>query len=145
MNIIRYKHLVASDDLFCNFDLTKLTGKGNIKRIYKCADKNTLAKQIFLRYLHILFTDFMQGGKVFILPNRSYMELRMRRIPHTQFINARKNGKYADVDIIMSQQLCYEPVLAYKVRGAFYETPVKVSSNFREILVEKVNTGFKFC
>lgn len=139
-------HLIRCNDLFWNFNMKKLTGKGNIKRVYKCQDKKALAKQIFLRYLYILFTDFLQGGKTFIFPGRNTMEMRMTRIPRDKFINARKAGKYLDVDVIMSQQLCYEPVLTYKKRdGMQKHSAIKLSNDFRQLLIDKVNTGYKYC
>lgn len=138
-------HLVTNTDLFVGFDMKKLTGKGNIKRTYKCADKNALARQIFLRYLHIMFTDFLEGGKTFLFPSKKYLELRMRRIPRQQFIRARASGAYENVDIIASQQLCWEPVLCFRVRNKLIESPVKLSHNFRERVVEKINTGYKYC
>lgn len=141
----RSPHLISCNNLFCNFDMTKLTGKGNIKRTYKCADKTALAKQIFLRYLHILFTDFLKGGKTFTFPGERYLELRMARIPRHQFIMARSRGAYQDVDIVMSEQGCYEPVLTYKIRGQLMERNVKLSHNFRQMIIDKVNTGYKYC
>ncbi len=146
---VKYRHsphLITVVDLFCNFDVKKkLTGKGNIKRTYKCEDKNTLARKIFLRYLYIMFTDFLEGDKVFTLPTRKYMEIRMRRIPQAQFISARKVGNYADVDILASNQMCYEAVITYKVRGVLIDSMVKVSKQLRKIVVNKVNTGYKYC
>lgn len=138
-------HLVTNNDLFDCFDMKKLTGKGNIKRTYKCADKKSLAKQIFLRYLHIMFTDFLEGGKTFMFPAKKYLELRMRRIPRERYINARKAGHFQDVDILISQQLCWEPVLCYRIRGCLFEVPVKLSDNFRVQMIEKINTGYKYC
>lgn len=139
-------HLVTVKDLFCNFDVkSKLTGKGNIKRTYKCEDKNTLARKIFLRYMEIMLRDFLQGGKVFVLPTKKYMELRMRKIPQSQFINARKVGNFKDVDILISNQTCYETVITYKIRGVIIDRMVRVSHPLRKIVVDKINTGYKYC
>jgi len=139
-------HLITSRDLFCNFDTKKLTGKGNIKRIYKCADKTSLAKQIFSRYLYIMFADFCEGGKTFVFPSRSYMELRMRRIPADQFAKARKAGRFKNIDIIASQQIAYEPVVTYDtVTGMRIDQCVKMSKQFRDLIAWNTNDGYKYC
>src|ERR1041385_8687903 len=104
-------HIVTIGDLFCNFDVTTLTGKGNIKRKHKCADKKALVRKIFMRYMDILITDLIEGGKVFTFPTQAFTELRMARIPDIQFQRARQVGAYEDVDILISQRKCYELVL----------------------------------
>jgi hypothetical protein len=141
----RMPHLISANNLFCNFDMKKLTGKGNIKRTYKCADKTTLAKQIFLRYLYIMFADFLEGGKTFLFPSKKYMEIRMRRIPADQFVKARKAGAYRNVDVIASGQICYEPVLCFRQCGRTMQDPIKLSNEFRDLIAWKVNTGYKYC
>ena len=138
-------HLVTIDDLFCNFDYTKFKGEGNIKRKYKCADKKALVRKVFMRYMQILITDIIQGGKVFIFPTQRFMELRMRRLPMEQFIAARQSGAYAGVDILMSDRKCYELVVSYKYHNLPIEKCVKLSHNYRDMIVEKINTGYKYC
>lgn len=138
-------HIMTINDVFCGYDITKLKGKGNIKRKYKCADKKALLRKIFLRYLYIMISDMLDGGKVFVMPSRHFAELKMKRIPDSQFKLARQAGKYSDIDILMSGQKCYEMVLIYKYRGMFREAPMKLSQNFKQQLVDKVNTGYKYC
>lgn len=138
-------HLVTIDDLFCNFDYTKFKGKGNIKRTYKCADKKALVRKVFMRYMQILVTDMLQGGKVFIFPTPKFMEMRMRRLSDRQFIAARQSGAYSEVDILISERKCYELVVSYKVSKLPVEKCVKLSHNYRDMIVEKINTGYKYC
>jgi len=138
-------HLIKNEDLFSTYDVKTLTGKGNIKRTYKCADKKELTRRIFLRYLHIMLTDLLQGGKTFIFPTKWYLELKMRRIPHQDFIKARKAGAFEDLDVLMSDRMHYEPILSYKRGGKPYAQVVKLSKNYLDIIIEKVNTGYKYC
>ncbi len=138
-------HLVTANDIFCNFNVDKLKGEGNIKRKYKCADKMTLVKKIFLRYLFLLMTDMVEGGKVFLFPNRKHMELRFRRIPDHYFKRARQAGTLMDVNILMTEFKFYELVLSYKIAGVLYERPIKLNKAFMNRIIEKANTGFKYC
>lgn len=132
-------------DLFCNFDVKLLKGKGNIKRNHHCADKSELTRRIFLRYLQIMFTDFLQGGKTFSFPGRKYLELRMREMKNSHFIAARRAGAYLDVDILLSNRKHYECVLTRKFYGAFKHTVVKLSQDLRGMIVTRVNEGYKYC
>lgn len=138
-------HVVTCNDLFCNFDMKKLTGKGNIKRAHKCADKNALAKRIFLKFMYIMFEDMVQGGKSFVLPSQRYFELRIRRIPHADFVRLRQRGILEEVDIIHTGGMAYEPVLVFRKYGRLVARKVRLSQHFRDIMVEKMNSGYKYC
>lgn len=138
-------HLVTCNNLFCNYDMKKLTGKGNIKRTHKCADKNALAKQIFLRYLYLMFEDLVQGGKTIMLPSKKYFEIRMRRIPPAQFIKARQLGALSEVDILATGGCAYEPILVFRSYGRLINKPIRLSGYFKEIMLERMNSGYKYC
>ena len=140
-------HLLSANDLFCNFDLDKVKGKGNIKRTYKCADKKKLTKKIFFRFLCLLFDDLILGNKIFVFPYKFYTCLRMRVIPRNVLANARKKGMLTNVDPLISNFQSYEPVITYKPYGAlrWFNSPVVVSKNYKASIAEKVNTGFKYC
>ncbi len=142
---VNLPHLITISDLFCNFDVTKLKGDGNIKRKYKCEDKKALAKKIFLRYLYILILDMIDGGKTFVFPYKKYLELRFRTIPTPQFKAALRAGAYEEVDVLKSNFKCYEMVMTYKWRVWRIERVVKLSHNFRQLIVDKINTGYKYC
>jgi hypothetical protein len=136
---------MTCNDLFCNFDPQKLTGKGNIKRTYKCADKHSLAKQIFMRVMYVMIQDLIEGGNTFMLPSRRYFELRMRRIPKDGFARMRQAGYMQEIDVVSTGGHAYEPVLVFKRYGQMITRPVKLSKNFREMLAEKMNTGYRYC
>lgn len=139
------KHLVTINDLFGDFDVDKVHGKGNIKRTYKCSDKKALARKIFLRYLFHLFDEMMEGGSTFVFPLRHHMELRWKRMSDVSFKKAIAAGALHDVDILMSGFACYELVMYYKIQGVPFFKPVKLSFNFRDKMVKKINTGYKYC
>lgn len=138
-------HIITCNDLFCNFDMTKLTGQGNIKRAHKCADKRALAKQIFMRVMCLMIEDLIEGGNTFMLPSRKYFELRIRRIPKEGFQRLRQAGYMQEIDIVTTGGHAYEPVLVFKRYGQMITRPVRLSKNFREKLAEKMNSGYRYC
>jgi len=138
-------HLTTINDLFNDFKVEKVRGEGNVKRKYKCSDKKALARKIFLRYLYHLMCGMMEGGTVFSFPMRATMELRWRRIPDYSFKKARAAGKLSEVDIVMTDRTCYELGLFYKLKNVQIFKPVKLSKNFYDMFITKVNTGFKYC
>lgn len=138
-------HLIRNSDLFCNYDVKNLTGVGNIKRKYKCSDKKALVSRIFLRYLHILFSDMVEGGKIFAFPSPMRTKLQVARLKRQHFITARKRGAYTKVDVLASNFNCYELVMTYMSKGNMITIPVKMSNNYKERMVEKMNEGYVYC
>ena len=141
---VQLPHIITISDLFCNFDVNKLKGKGNIKRTHKCEDKKALAKKIFLRYLFHLFTEMIKGGQAFLFPYKNYMELSIQIMPDHMFKRARQVGAYRDVDVLKSNFRHYEFMLRYKRYDRMRKCYVKLSNNFRRQMIEKVNEGYKY-
>lgn len=139
------RHLFSINDLFCTFDLTRLKGKGNIKKKFNVGNKRELLNKIFLRYLYIMFSDLVQGGKIFTFPSKKTTLLSFRRMTKERLINARKSGAFEDLDLLISDFTYYEMVLTYYVGSRVTKRPVKLSNNFRDIILNKVNTGYKYC
>jgi hypothetical protein len=142
---VNLPHIVTISDLFCNYDVRKLKGDGNIKRKYKCEDKKALAKKIFLRYLYILMCDMVEGGKTYIFPFKRHIELRFRILPDAQFKTALRKGAYEDLDALASNFKCYEMIMVYQQGLHYRQRLVKLSKNFIDRMVEKMNTGYKYC
>lgn len=138
-------HLITTNDIFALFDVDKVKGRGNIKRIYKCSDKKALTRKIFLRYLHILMESLVEGGRTFILPTRQHMEMRWRTIPNRKFKLARSFGQYADVDVVASGFVHYELIMYYKHAGRTFTVPIRFHQSLKSRLVERVNSGYKYC
>lgn len=138
-------HLIRTTDLFCNYDVTKLIGKGNIKRKYKAKDKKALVNKIFLRYLHIMFSDIIEGGKEFVFPSSCITTLHMGRIQKKQLITARNHGAFRDLDLLKSNFTCYELLINFNIGKSKFKMPMRLSHNYRERMVEKMNDGYKYC
>lgn len=142
---IQLPHLITISDLYVNYNVDKLRGDGNIKRKYKCEDKKALAKKIFLRYLYILMIDMIKGGTTFIMPSRQFLELRWKQMKNWSLQRAIQTGAFQELDILKSGRKFYEMVMSWKSRGLKYERKVKLSRNFEDMVIEKVNTEYKYC
>lgn len=139
-------HLVTMGDLFDSFDVTKLKGEGNIRKIYKCCDKNALARKIFFRYLHTVFTRMCQGGVVFEWSHvHTTMQIGWQRQPDKAFKNSLKWGNYKGVDVLASNFTNYELRLRFMSKGKLLRLPVVLSNNYRKIVIDKINSGYKYC
>ena len=138
-------HLATCNDLFCNYDVTKLTGQGNIKRNHRCADKKELCKRIFLRYLHILFADFVMGGKTFLLPSKRHCEIRFQRMRLASIKHNIANGVLDNLDLLASDRQFYEIVFTIKRGKRFMNKPLHISHHLRDKIIEKASTGYKYC
>lgn len=137
-------NLVTVEDIFDGYDLTLVTGNGNIKRIYKCADKSILVKKIFVKYINILLENLIENNTAFLFPTRTFFVMQIRRIPDSQFKKARQAGAYRDVDILKSNFRGYEFCTKYSLKGNRKEDVVKVGKKHLTKLIDKTNEGSIF-
>jgi hypothetical protein len=134
-------HVITNKDLFCNFDVKKVKGKGNIKRIYKCEDKKQLTEKIFLRYFYMLILYMIEGNRTFVFPYKKFVSLHFRVVPERRIKLLLQDGYLKDIDFLASNFKMYELVIGYYFRNMVIHQYVKLSPNFLQLLHEKINTG----
>lgn len=111
---------------------------GNHFKNYWCAD-NEFGK-IFTYFFYLVIKDIIENQVTFKLPvNRCYLE--MTPIIGDDFIKARQNGAFRDVDFLMSNFTGYHLNLRISTRYGKWLKRIYVSSKYRDLITELTNKG----
>lgn len=141
---MRAAHTVSTVDLFNNFNVDKLKGIGNIKKKYKSGCKKFLAAKIFLRFIEMMLEDFVEGD-IFYLPTSNLATFSFKPIKNKDFTRAYKSGKFGELDFLISNFTIYVPIFRYFYRKSFHTRNIVLSKQYKERMLEKTNTGYKYC
>lgn len=107
-------HAFSSHDLFMNFPVEKLKMTvDQCKSVYSDGNKRDLAASIFIRAMQLIINDIIDNNTHFKLPGigKTQSYIYMDRISGKQFKRAYKNGKWNDIDFLMSNFSGYQLVL----------------------------------
>lgn len=133
--------------LFENFNLKKL--KINCK---DCQDimgytrhRDVLAIQIFKDSVKLVINDIIDNNVTFEFPN-SLAQIYMEKTQGEDFVRARQNGKWMDVDFIASFFTGYQLNLKLKNRNGAprRKIPIYVDKNLKNKITENTNNGKQY-
>lgn len=147
MYYLKTDHTYTTVDIFRNFnsDNVKGKGKGKISRMYKCRDNKALAQKVFLKFLYLVLTDLTVNGNMFRFPAKQDAFMRMVKIKDEEFKKYRRMGVFRDVDFLKSNFTGYIPAVDYTyTNGRRRLDYLVLSHNFRKIITDKTNEGFKY-
>lgn len=105
MRILALGHAFCAKDLFQNFPLSKLKlTKKKCIELYPDGNKRDFAASIFVRSLELVVDDIIENNTQFKFPGLGTTQayLQMDRTTGSDFKRAFRNGKWRDVDFIMS-------------------------------------------
>lgn len=135
------------DDIFYNFDESKL--KGNIRKMKNDANnrhKNVIEKRVFREMLKTILNDIIDNNVTFELPtNGRKSSIYVKRIQGKEFINARKNGKWTDIDFLESNFSGNQLTFSMQTANTIIEKPIYVNKELRDKLVKYTNEGKQYC
>ena len=98
---------------------------------------------IFIYAVQLMIEDIVKNGGTFCCPNnKGWVE--MQEVKGEEFIKARKNGKFLDVDYYKSNYTGFQPIFIYKVGRYKMIKNVYVSKYMQEFIAENTNNGFKY-
>lgn len=138
----------TSHDLFMNFPVDKLKMTvEQCKQIYSDGNKRDLAASIFIDSVKIIIDDIIENNVQFKLPvlgtTQSY--INVKRTFGEKFKKAFKNGKWRDVDFLVSNFSGYQ--LEFEMQGKNKITrtkPIYLSSEDKDRLTTNVNNGKQY-
>lgn len=142
-------HAFNMDDLFLNFDYKKLKMTCEMcERVNNDPHKNKLVKKIFRDSVSLILNDIIESNCTFELPTGgAKSDIHVKKTEGQEFIEARKNGKWGDVDYLSSffsgYQLC---LYLYNREGKpVREKPIYVDKELKDKLTENTNKGVQYC
>ena len=135
----RRKHIITLKDIFAYYDVTKLTGKGNLRITYGRKDKRDLVISIFNVYIAEMFDEFIEGEFVFNFPDKKGAKMLFKQVSSDIVKLGKANGKLKLLDPIASNFLSAQTILRLTSKNAFYDSSVLVSENFQKKIYNKLN------
>ena len=142
-------HAFNLDQLFANFNKGKLKIKTKQIRKYQ-ADGNKISfiKLVFREFMKLVLNDIVDNNVTLQLPTDSIKsEIRVRRIAGQEFKEARKNGRFKDIDFINSNFSGNELALIMHSREGkpSRNKTIYVSGNLKQKLRDNTNNGKQYC
>ena len=134
------------DELFISFPTKKMkmTAKA-CEELIGNRHKEEIAKKIFRSALSMVLEDIIENNTTFILPTRSKKaELKMKRFEREYFANARKHGKWVDVDFLTSNFCAYQMIFHFQSQGVMREKLIYLDPEHRDRIVEYTNQGKQY-
>lgn len=137
--ITKRQHIITLKDIFAYYDVTKLTGKGNLRMIYGRKDKRDLVVSIFNVYIAEMFDKFVEGGFVYNFPDRNESKLLFSIVPSHIVKKSKAEGKLKKLDTRATNNTGIKTVLRLASTNAFYDSSVLLSENFQNRIYSNLN------
>ena len=117
-----------SKDMFANFPIDKLIiSRDDCKRLFNTFDRRMVAIRIFLYAVKIILLDIINNNVTFRVPTNKPCELYIKRTHGEKFKQARRNGKWMDVDYLASNFSGYQMDFTYIANERDIHKPVYLS------------------
>lgn len=134
-----------SNDLFYNLPIKKLKiTTDECKRYFKTANKRLVAIRIFYYTLKLILLDIINNNVTFQFPTQRKCYLQMKRTCGEDFKNARRNGKWLDVDYMASNFTGYQIEFLYYASERDIHKPVYISNNLKNLITKYTNEGKQY-
>ena len=148
------KHLAIGwacnlNDIFVRFPYEKC--KSLISKYHTKVLRRQKVKQVFREGVQQILEDIIENNSTFKIQGVGYQggELHMEAITGSEFENARKNGKFKDIDFLESLFKGYQMYLyVHGKRDNFLcrrKFPVYVNAFFKDKITKYTNEGKVYC
>ena len=133
-------------DMFANFDTSKLDLETK-----KCEElignrhKEVIAKKVFKYAVKLVIDDVINNSARFELPTGGKKSfIAMKKFSGDDFKNARRHGKWKDIDYLNSNFSSYSMIFNYQNHGIFKEKLVYLDNINKDIITENTNAGKQY-
>ena len=141
-------HAFNSKDLFMNFPIKKLKmSKEQCVNTYSDGNKRDLAASIFMKSVQMVVDDIIDNNIHFKFPGMGQTQayMYMKRTEGNKFKKAFKNGKWNDVDFIMSNFSGYQLILDMESKKrTSREKPIYLSAKDKQRITDNTNNGKQY-
>lgn len=135
------------DEIMMNLNMSKLKFNGNDAiKINGEPHRKVVAKKVFKEALKIILNDIIDNNVTFELPTGGRpASIYIKRTQGDNFINARKNGKWRDVDFLQSNFSGNQMVFSMKTDNIIKEKPIYLDSKLKNKITDNTNKGKQYC
>ena len=132
-------------ELFENFNNKRLSiSSSNCQKTVGYPDKRELVLQIFLYAIKVILLDIIQNNITFKFPTKRECYLNIVRTSGEEFKQARRNGKWLDVDYLKSDFSGNQMQFMFIANEREIKKPVYLSSNLKDMITENTNNGMVY-
>ena len=134
-------YALTAKDLFTKFDQKKL--KQNLKEFPEPISTNPIwfITKIFRYFFYLVIVDIIENKTVFKFPRTSRAYIEMLPVSGEQFVKARQNGAFQDVDFLTSNFTGYHLGLRYNTRYGKWTKALHVTEKYKDRISELTNQG----
>lgn len=134
-------YALTADNLYYGFDYKRLKQNiftyppsisGNIRKILG---------RVLRYFFYLVVCDIIEKKITFKFPRTSRAYLEMIPTSGEEFIKARQNGKFQDVDFLTSNFTGYNLGLRYNTRYGKWVKAIHVSEKYKDRITELTNAG----
>lgn len=139
-------YALTAGDLFKSFDLRrlKLTAK-ECEELIGNRHKEKIAQDVFKYAVKLVLDDIMHNNIKFSLPTGAKTcILGMKRFKDADFAQARRAGKWNDVDFLASNFTAYQMNLSLMSGGIMREKLAYLDTQNRDIITKYTNEGRQY-
>ena len=133
-------------DMFCIFDTKRLKlSSKKCEELIGNRHKERIIYKVFKYALKLIINDIINNSVIFRLPTGKQKALiRIKQYEGQDFINARRNGKWADVDFLASNFTGNQMVLQYMSRGVWLEKLIYLDKANKDLITKHTNAGKQY-
>lgn len=135
----------SSKDIMANLDLSKLAlTRANSIKYFNQRNRRIVAIRVFLFCIKTILLDIINNNVTFMLPTKRECYIYMKKTSGEDFKQARRNGKWLDVDYLMSNFSGYQMEFVYIASERMITKPIYVNKELRDIITENTNKGKQY-
>lgn len=132
-------------DIFENFPLEKMKlSPSECRNILGYLNKRLLAIRIFIYAVKIILLDIIENNVTFKFPTKRECYLNIVGTFGEDFKQARRNGKWIDVDYLKSDFTGYQMQFMYIANGREIKKPVYLSKWMKDKITKNTNEGMQY-
>lgn len=132
-------YALTATDLYTNFPYKKL--KTNIKQLPNGSNEKWLLTKVFRYFFYLVIKDIIENKVTFRFPRTFRAFLEMLSVSGDDFVKARQNGAFQDVDFLTSDFTGYHLGLRYNTRYGKWTKALHVSEKYKDRITELTNQG----
>lgn len=132
-------YALTATDLYTGFPYKKL--KTNLYQLPTGENPRQLLTRIFRYFFYLVIKDIIENKTTFRFPRTFRAFLEMLSVSGDDFVKARQNGKFQDVDFLTSDFTGYNLGLRYNTRYGKWTKALHVSEKYKDRITELTNQG----
>ena len=134
-------YALTAKDLFTKFPYKSL--KQDIWNLPKevCSSPMNLITKVFRYFFFLLIVDIIENKTTFRFPRTSRAYIEMLPVSGDDFIRARQNGAFQDVDFLTSDFTGYNLGLRFNTRYGKWTKSLHITEKYKDRITELTNAG----